>query len=113
MTKNQARNAIIAMRLGWTKCVCGDPECGAWFAPGASKDEPSLGVPDYSNDLNAIHEAEKTLTIEHYAAYEMALSKFVDASGRDSDIWHYVLCATAEQRAEAFLKTIDKWVENP
>lgn len=106
MTKNQARNAIIAMRLGWTKCVCGDPECGAWFAPGASKDEPSLGPPDYSEDLNVMAKAEATLpddnSLHGLVVYH---NKLLAICGSHKAC----VSATAEQRAEAFLKTIDRW----
>lgn len=110
------------MRLGWTKCVCGDPECGAWFAPGAKPDEPSLGVPDYSTDLNVIHEAVRRLRSDgnqfQWLDYTKNLFKVVwkrEATSDDCVIsglsWD-VIEATAEQRAEAFLKTLDRWVED-
>ena len=62
-------------------------------------------VPDYCNDLNAMHEAEKILfTTNNWdaCAYEAALQKETT-----SWAWH----STAKQRAEAFLKTICKWEE--
>lgn len=61
--------------------------------------------PDYLNDLNAMHEAEKTLSGESgyhesggYGLYLVALEHDVSA--------------TAAQRAEAFLRTTGKWVES-
>ena len=69
-------------------------------------------VPDYLNDLNAMHEA--------------VISKL---NGPAPDGWMFIdnlriaceipqsntcmalVCATAAQRAEAFLRTIGKWVE--
>ena len=69
-------------------------------------------LPSYLSDLNASHEMEKGLTIHEYAAYEIELCKSVDATGLDSDIWHYVLCATAAQRAEAFLRALGKWKQD-
>ena len=69
-------------------------------------------VPNYLEDLNAIRGAETTLTIENFAAYENNLCAAVDASGTDSDIWFYVLTATAEQRAEAFLRTVGRWKDD-
>ena len=69
-------------------------------------------LPRYTTDLNASHEMEKGLTIHEYAAYEIELCKSVDATGLDSDIWHYVLCATAAQRAEAFLRALGKWKQD-
>lgn len=63
-------------------------------------------IPDYCNDLNAMHEAEKTLDDYQYFNYcrhhlpDTQRSEM--AQGRT---------ATARQRAEAFLKTIGKWKE--
>jgi len=66
----------------------------------------SLGVPDYLNDLNAMHDAEKVIGpikgIEFcYHLNEMGMS----------GEWE-ILTATAAQRAEAFLRTINKWTTN-
>lgn len=72
--------------------------------------ESAVGqLPSYCTDLNEIHKAERTLTIESFAKYENELCKVVDASGTDSDIWFYVLTATAHQRAHAFLLTLGLW----
>jgi predicted Zn-dependent protease len=85
----------------WTTISLRSPK---WWA--------SIEVPDYLNDLNAMHEAEG-----------MLLAK----CGNDpqDDLWvDYLanllmaapLClrehATAAQRAEAFLRTIGKWEES-
>ena len=58
--------------------------------------------PDYLNDLNAMHEAEKMLNRESgyhgiggYGLYLVALEHNVSA--------------TASQRAEAYLKTLNLW----
>ena len=62
-------------------------------------------IPDYCNDLNEMHEAEKILfTTNNWdaCAYESALQKETT-----SWAWH----STAKQRAEAFLKTIGNWEE--
>ena len=58
--------------------------------------------PDYCNDLNAMHEAEKVLTNEQWVAYGKELSRL-----KVFPMVH----ATARQRVEAFLKTIGKWKE--
>ena len=59
------------------------------------------GFPDYSNDLNAMHEAEKMLTYEQFDEYYAQLSmKMV-----------YPFHATALQRAEALLRTLNLWTE--
>jgi hypothetical protein len=69
-------------------------------------DDQIEGLPDYLNDLNAMHEAEKMLTESQSAQYErrlMGSRSFVGAA----EFWIYH--ATAAQRAEAFLRTIGKW----
>ena len=59
-------------------------------------------IPDYLNDLNAMHEAEKCEKLEYqFDEYSRELCQ-VCAFGMP-------ICATAAQRAEAFLKTIGKW----
>jgi len=63
-------------------------------------------LPDYLNDLNAMHEAEKTLTGEQARAYHNQLGRMA-AGG--AWIWF----SSAAQRAEAFLRTIGKWQEQP
>ena len=78
-------------------------------------------LPDYTYDLNAMHNAERVLDSkqewegeEHHTCAEEAymghLSRIVarDSKNRFSDDWHFVT-ATAAQRAEAFLRTIGKW----
>ena len=62
--------------------------------------------PDYLNDLNAMHEAEKILTHDQADSFtEFLWSQYPGHVLFDSYIWH----ATAAQRAEAFLRTIGKW----
>ena len=58
-------------------------------------------LPDYLNDLNAMHGAEKVLTADQWYQYDKLMPL------RDPQKMH----ATATQRAEAFLRTIGKWVE--
>ena len=73
-------------------------------------------IPDYLNDLNAMHEAEKTLDravlITEYGIEVLKVierTKKISVDGEPN--WGFLLQATAAQRAEAFLKTISKWVE--
>jgi hypothetical protein len=61
--------------------------------------------PDYCNDLNAMHEAEKILSDESHADYACELVKTIRRNGE----WFESVSATAAQRAEAFLRTINKW----
>ena len=64
------------------------------------------GVPDYLNDLNAMHEAEKIFNDALYCRYINELCD-VTIKGNNS-----MYMATAAQRAEAFLRTIGKWTTN-
>jgi len=62
--------------------------------------------PDYLNDLNAMHEAEKVLDYYQQSEFVSRLSSKVSHG--------FNFChATASQRAEAFLRTIGKWKEQP
>ena len=68
---------------------------------------------DILHDLNAIHEALKILTEPQCWEFSRQLSNIqATAKGKDTstyDQWSWF--ATAEQWAEARLKTIGKWVE--
>lgn len=62
-------------------------------------------LPDYLNDLNAMHEAEKTLDDNQWEFYWYKMANIT--TGRPTRVCH----ATAAQRAEAFLKTLNLWKE--
>jgi hypothetical protein len=90
MTPEEQRTAI-AEACGW-KTGYRDPE--AWHP-----------LPDYLNDLNAMHEAEKGLVSLQWVSYSRRLQTLCDES------FTWPIHATASQRAEAFLRTIGKWKE--
>jgi hypothetical protein len=60
-------------------------------------------IPDYCNDLNAMHEAEQIFDHALYCRYINELCD-ITIKGNNS-----IYMATARQRAEAFLKTLNKW----
>jgi hypothetical protein len=67
-------------------------------------DEYSQNPPDYCNDLNLMHEAEKVLSDDQRDLFYP----------RNLGIWMNTttpIYATARQRAEAFLRTLGKWEE--
>lgn len=72
----------------------------AWY----DSDGAMCNPPDYLNDLNAMHEAEKTLSIRELWDMRLELIKMMSV---DYPYFH----STAAQRAEAFLRTINKWEE--
>lgn len=61
-------------------------------------------VPDYFNDLNAMHEAEKVLTPCQAQEYHDLLN--CGQWPQPTPISEFVLHATASQRAECFLKVL-------
>lgn len=61
--------------------------------------------PNYCNDLNAMHEVEKTLSETNMFVMAHHIEQLVSRHGQ-----HY-FHATARQRAEAFLRTLGKWEE--
>lgn len=71
-------------------------------------------IPDYLNDLNAMHEAEKILTDEQQRVYLLYLGHIADADRDDCsryiNLWKGTT-ATAAQRAEAFFRTLNLWKE--
>lgn len=83
--------------------------CG-WAHPSVQP----YAFPDYCNDLNAMHEAEKILTTKQKQRYAKALSDDLSDSAPTESchtVWSDTIHANARQRAEAFLKTIGKWEE--
>lgn len=61
-------------------------------------------TPNYCEDLNAMHEAEKTLTNDQFKWYTHWVEKLMPETK-----YRCYLCATASQRAEAFVRSIGKW----
>lgn len=64
-------------------------------------------LPNYYGNLDAMHEAEKTLTGAEGGDYDLYLWLAIQRDGSRPASWH----ATAPQRFESFLRTIGKWKE--
>ena len=91
MTDEQI-NAATAEACGWgEECVLNTDGNRVWVT----------NFPLYCTDLNAMHEAEKTLTSAQLLDY---IAFLFDAT-------YEATVATARQRAEAFLRTLGKWDE--
>jgi hypothetical protein len=70
--------------------------------------------PDWFNDLNAMQSAEKVLDEAQQITYAKILTQvqFVqDGEITKRNAWN-AINATASQRAEVFLRTLNLWVEN-
>jgi hypothetical protein len=83
--------------------LCGRTPCG-------EREE----LPDYLNDLNAMHGAEQILwrmDWSHRYAFNDHLANTIRGRTVNRNEWNAetLLDATAAQRAEAFLRTINKW----
>ena len=112
MTPEQQRIAI-AEACGWKLHSELD---ATWCSPHQS-DCPLVAdlipLPDYLNDLNAMHEAKKVLTDDQRFAMSCLLKDLV-GKGKfwaccESECWSLIAYATAAQRAEAFLRTLNLW----
>ena len=68
--------------------------------------QPLYTIPDYLNDLNAMHEAEKMLTPLQWFDYSALLTKIVGPKDQE---YYLNLHATAAERAEAFGPTLNLW----
>jgi hypothetical protein len=100
---NEQINIAIAKACGWKyeKNETHAPDGSFWWSK-----EPEF--PNYCNDLNAMHEAEKLHADDDKwtERYWLALYEATQETR-----WPYD--ASAAQRAEAFLKTIGKWEGAP
>jgi hypothetical protein len=113
MNKEKQRIAIAEI-CGYnrTSSVSG---IGPAWAKGA---EYFTRLPDYLNDLNAMHEAEKTLTDEQIARWQRDLwltcenDFYALEACAPPIVLRRFISATAAQRAEAFLRTIGKWEDD-
>ncbi len=107
MTDGQI-NAAIAGACGWVpdcdRGICWDQYGNAIITP-----------PNYCTDLNAMHEAEATLSVSCRLDYPTVVLRVL------FELDKYTLYATggfthitttARQRAEAFLRTLGKWEED-
>jgi hypothetical protein len=104
MTDKQM-NAAIAEACGWVDVK---DRLGMLTGKFIGTHELYDFVPDYCNDLNAMHEAERVLTgLNRHAFCDALLDTVADSPDH---LWE-VLTTTARQRAEAFLRTLGKWKE--
>jgi hypothetical protein len=113
--KPEQQRIAIAEACGWTNVapliVKNVKHEGDNITVGIRSDDG--WIPDYLNDLNAMHEAEKVLTQQQRIEYVRELG-FIWTGRNDRAIpnWWFVHAATADERAEAFLRTIGKWEDD-
>jgi len=104
--KKEKQRIAIAEACGWS--LNGSSGNAEWpyVKPvnGVAKE-----LPDYLNDLNAMHEAEKVLSQPKHSDYICHLYYKTMGLGGNIGDWQKLATATAAQRAEAFLKTLNLW----
>ena len=135
----QQKRMAIAEACGWTNCLtCSHPDTIQGLPPTGYKESavtrraPSpdendgdrwFWLPDYLSDLNAMREAETGLPRYMLRVYEHHLQRVVSMATTDADWcseesnfpkattypWH----ATAAQRANAFLLTVEVGKNDP
>lgn len=104
----------ILKACGWTQLNFGS--LTVWKHPETPKNVnlgerdiiQSSSLPNYLNDLNAMYEAEKVLNMPQFMDYISELSLLVSHNKTSSPCGRTVT-ATAAQRAEAFLRTLNLW----
>lgn len=124
MNPEQQRIAI-AKQIGWQLERKPQPSLGRdlvrWIDPSGKatsshlvfENSGELGyLPDFTRDLNAMHEAERILIPGskengNWYGFVKALGEIVERDKTGSNIH-----ATASQRAEAFLRTLGLWCES-
>jgi len=104
MTNDEMRIAI-AEACGWNRGNTGVTGEARWIPPGGCVLCYIGALPDYLNDLNAMHEAEKVMSIEQQIKYIWALDEL---TGKDIMLTYPLVHATTRQRAEAFIKVMFK-----
>lgn len=97
----ETKRIKIAEACGWQRHYNTDMQ---WRYDGDGPDDWIVEdeLPDYFHDLNAMHEAEKTLTDEQKGEYINQLSSICGDT-----MWF--IHATAAQRAEAFGRVKGLW----
>ena len=108
MTDTEINNAI-AEACGWQRgrLICD----GEWVW--RNQDGQSRGqicIPDYVHDLNAMHEAEWSLSKELHGDYTSKLGSMAQKDGQTNAEFHMrYVCSPARYRAQAFLRVNGIW----
>ena len=99
----ESQRIAIAEACGWSyeKNETYAPDGAFWWSKNPE-------FPDYLNDLNAMHEAEKTLNPIQAAEYARMLTS---TAWQSEQPVFAPMTAKSDQRAEAFLKTLNLWKE--
>jgi hypothetical protein len=111
----EAQRIAIAGACGWRYAGM-----GIWATPRGREYHGTAErvLPDYLNDLNTMHEMRRVLDNGALwggylnRLWDVVCPQFQQMSGLDAAIGLLLVHATAAQRAEAFLKTLNKWEDD-
>lgn len=112
---DEEKRIKIAEACGWKFCAP-NPSWPTpyWTNPVTKELSVFAQLPDYLNDLNAMHEAEKILTTTEqqnlYYQNIAAITWECEEVAHRQVVFNQ-LTATAAQRAEAFGRTLNLWTE--
>jgi hypothetical protein len=102
----ESQRIAIAEACGWSyeKNETYAPDGAFWWSKNPE-------FPDYLNDLNAMHDAWLKLSPSEKERFESHLYSIVigEAEYNHNDDAGWITNATAAQRAEALLKTLNLW----
>lgn len=118
---NEEINRVIAEFCGWVmyhptpeSISRGYTGYSHWNPPSGSKQWAEnwgkleiIHPPCYTDDLNAMAEAEELLSNEQLSTYCYVLRGIVESNSKPGR--GYIFTAKASQRAKAFVITIERW----
>jgi hypothetical protein len=107
MTREQ-KNVIVAEFYGW-RFPFHDESMKTtaimmWVAPG-NADWETQKLPDFCNDLNAMHKVLMTLNSTYLSEYGSQLNIVMNCGTK------LMFMASAEQQVDALIKLLGKWVD--
>ena len=111
--KPEEQNRAIALHCGLKETQ--SPAGPYWYHadhPQCQDGAVLWELPDYNSDLNAMADAEKTLKTEREQnCYTSNIAEvcYANYERRNNQVVFNQLTATAEERSEAFLRTIGSW----
>lgn len=117
----EAQRIAIAEACGWTAIVDYSGLVRGGKLTGILGSDGRMDIPDYPNDIRAMHEAEEMASQcgllkaeawvpEIWRGCELPLSSAF-WTRENMGCMASAIHATAAQRAEAFLRTLGKWTE--
>ena len=110
MTPTEQRVAL-AEWMGWSCIETAEGSFVYGYPPEGTIVGNTIELPDFLNDLNAVHVAEKKLNPAEGARFYWMLAQVVNPLQMADKIEFDLVHATAPQRCEALLRCLNLWKE--